>query len=173
MKVALIKTARKLRRNTTDAELMLWLALRNRRLNGHKFKRQVPFGPYVADFLCVEAKLIIEADGGQHAEEIINDLERSRYFESQGYRVLRFWNNEILRNLEGVLETIAAELGESPLTQPSPRRERASCAAVLGESSLSPRGEGEIAATVFPSGEVSSRVPSPLGEKDRMRGSCA
>ncbi|MGO9546264.1 MAG: endonuclease domain-containing protein [Rhodomicrobium sp.] len=114
MKVGLTGTARKLRSETTDAENRLWRALRNRRLSGYKFKRQVPFGPYIADFLCADAKLIVEADGGQHAESVDADRVRTEYFEQGGYRVLRFWNNDVLQNLEGVLETIAGELGDRP-----------------------------------------------------------
>ncbi|MGO9869475.1 MAG: endonuclease domain-containing protein, partial [Rhodomicrobium sp.] len=129
MKVAFTKTARKLRSDATDAESRLWNALRNRQMNGFKFKRQVPFGAYVADFICVEAKLIVEADGGQHAEQMAADNTRTEYFESGGYRVLRFWNNDVLQNLDGVLETIAGVLGiESPHTPPhSPGGEGAGC----------------------------------------------
>jgi very-short-patch-repair endonuclease len=107
----------------------------------------VPFGPYVVDFICIEAKLIVEADGGQHAEEADADRVRTQYFESVGYRVLRFWNNDVLQNLDGVLETIACGLAiKTPSPQPSPQ------------------GESESAA-------ARNIVPSPPGEKDRMRGS--
>jgi very-short-patch-repair endonuclease len=151
MKVTLTGTARKLRSENTDAESRLWHALRNRQLHGFKFKRQVPFGPYVADFVCIEAKLIIEADGGQHSVRVDADNIRAEYFRNDGYRVLRFWNNDVLQNLQGVLETIAGELSiKSPLTP-----------------ALSPRGEG---VDRDPLSEGSSRVPSPLGEKDRLRG---
>src|SRR5579883_863002 len=97
--------ARKLRRNSTDAELRLWHALKNRQLSGFKFRRQAPFGPFIADFLCVDAKLIVEVDGGQHAIQTEQDRERSQYFAANGYRVSRFWNNDVLQNLEGVLMT--------------------------------------------------------------------
>ena len=91
--------------------------LANRHFKGFKFKRQMPFGPYIADLLCVEARLIVEADGGQHAVQEASDRTRTAYLESQGYRVLRFWNNDVLQNLEGVLETIAERWGaKSPLT---------------------------------------------------------
>src|SRR6185437_7190696 len=89
--------ARAMRRTPTDAELRLWRLLRDRRLNGIKFLRQVPIGPYIVDFLCVGAKLIVEADGSQHAE-CNRDKVRDAYLASQGWRVLRFWNNEVLRN---------------------------------------------------------------------------
>jgi very-short-patch-repair endonuclease len=127
MKIELTDTARKLRGNSTDAENHLWRAIRSRQLNGFKFKRQTPFGPYVVDFICIEAKLIVEADGGQHAELAEEDAKRSAYFEAGGYQVLRFWNNEILQNLAGVLETIAGELAKkTPSPQPSPQGERES-----------------------------------------------
>ncbi len=125
MKTGLTRTARKLRSQTTDAESCLWHALRNRQVNGLKFKRQAPFGPYIADFVCIEAGLIVEADGGQHAVQAEADEARTKYFEEGGYRVLRFWNNEVLANLEGVLETIACELVRKPPSpQPSPQGER-------------------------------------------------
>jgi very-short-patch-repair endonuclease len=100
-----VATARKLRRTQTDAEQKLWLRLRGRRLAGLKFRRQVSVVGFIADFLCDEAKLIVEVDGGQHAD---NEQDRSRTAElnAAGFEVLRFWNNEILQNLDGVLERI-------------------------------------------------------------------
>jgi very-short-patch-repair endonuclease len=102
--------SRALRRNQTGAELKLWLAIRNRRLSAAKFRRQYPIGPYVADFACLEQRLVIEIDGGQHVVSVERDLQRSRYLRSRGFRVLRFWNNETLHNLEAVLCIIAAAL---------------------------------------------------------------
>jgi very-short-patch-repair endonuclease len=99
--------ARTMRGAPTDAELRLWRLLRDRLLNGFKFRRQVPVGSYIVDFLCVGAKLLVEADGSQHAESL-RDKARDAYLESQGWKVLRFWNNEVLQNREGVLETIFA-----------------------------------------------------------------
>ena len=99
--------ARAMRGALTDAELRFWRLLRDRRLSGLKFRRQVPVGPYIVDFLCVGAKLIIEADGLQHAETR-RDNVRDAYRASQGWKVLRFWNNEVFLNREGVLETILA-----------------------------------------------------------------
>lgn len=90
----------------TDAEQLLWQHLRSRQLNGLKFRRQATVGPYIADFLCVEARIIVEADGGQHSET--RDFVRTQFLLSRGFRVLRFWNHDILENLEGVLTTIAA-----------------------------------------------------------------
>src|SRR5580693_269023 len=99
--------ARAMRGAPTDSELRLWRLLRDRRLNGIKFRRQVPVGPYIVDFLCVGAKLIVEADGSQHAESV-RDNVRDGYLANQGWKVLRFWNNEVLQNREGVLDTIYA-----------------------------------------------------------------
>ncbi len=103
--------ARQLRAGQTDAERRLWAALRDRRLIGYKFRRQRPIGPFIVDFVCIERKLIVEADGGQHAD---NDRDDSRtvWLEKRGWRVIRFWNNEILTNTNGVIETIAAALAE-------------------------------------------------------------
>ena len=98
--------ARRLRRNATDVEGALWQRLRNRQIEGAKFRRQVPIGRYVADFTCVEARLVIELDGGQHAERIQADQERTTVIEANGYAVLRFWNSDVTDNLEGVLEEI-------------------------------------------------------------------
>jgi len=106
--------ARALRGAMTDAEQRLWYHLRNRRLGGYKFRRQVTFGPYVADFACVAARLIVEVDGGQHANRTVEDATRTQYLEQQGYRVVRFWNNEVLGNIEGVLERLIAVLTLTP-----------------------------------------------------------
>ncbi len=96
----------------------MWLALRDRRLDGWKFRRQASIGPYVVDFLCVETRLVVELDGGQHTAEI--DAIRTGFIQAQGFRVVRFWNNDVLNNLEGVLSVLLAEVRAGPLTQPSP-----------------------------------------------------
>ena len=101
-----VSIARKLRSNQTDSELKLWLQLRGRRLAGLKFRRQVPIAGFIADFLCEEAKLIVEVDGGQHAEPSRSDMERTRIMQDAGFSVLRFWNNEVLANIDGVLQRI-------------------------------------------------------------------
>jgi very-short-patch-repair endonuclease len=101
-----VAIARKLRSDQTDAESKLWLKLRGRCLDGLKFRRQVPIAGYVADFLCEEAKLIVEVDGSQHAEKAQRDLERTKVLNDAGYEVLRFWNNEVLENMRGVLERV-------------------------------------------------------------------
>ena len=111
--VATPGNARALRRNMTDAEQKLWRALRAGQLAGCKFRRQVPVGPYCADFLCYEARLVIEVDGGQHAD-LRSDRVRDRWFAENGFRVLRFWNNDVLSNLEGVLTTVLDAVRESP-----------------------------------------------------------
>ena len=100
--------ARKLRRTSTDAEIRLWYYLRGGRLEGTKFIRQFPIGPYVADFACRDARLAIELDGSQHNEVL--DAPRTRVIEAFGYRIIRFWNNDVLANTEGVIEAILQEL---------------------------------------------------------------
>ncbi len=103
--------ARNLRRNQTDAETRLWRLLRAKRLAGVKFKRQVPVGPYVADFACVQQRLIIELDGSQHLDSDY-DRVRTQYLDERGWRVLRFWNSDLSQNREGVLTVIADALGK-------------------------------------------------------------
>jgi len=102
--------SRQLRRNLTEAEQALWRHLRLRQLDGHKFRRQQPIGPYIVDLVCLERRLIIELDGGQHSSQIISDAERSAWLETQGFRVLRFWNHEVLQNIEAVKERIREAL---------------------------------------------------------------
>ena len=97
----------------TDAETCLWRHLRAHRLDGQKFKRQQPIGNYIVDFVCFEAKLIVEVDGGQH-NECVADTRRDEWLKSQGFAVLRFWNNEVLQNIEGVLTRILEALPPSP-----------------------------------------------------------
>ena len=106
------ETARKLRAAQTDAETRLWFHLRGRRFAGRKFRRQVPVGPYIVDFICLREGLVIEVDGGQHAERVHEDARRTTYLESHGLRVLRFWNNDVLGNMEGVLLTIRGSLSK-------------------------------------------------------------
>ena len=101
--------AKTLRGKATDAERKLWSILRAGRLDGRKFKRQVPLDGYILDFVCFEARLIVEADGSQHSESV-RDQIRDRHFEAAGYRTLRFWNNDILANPDGVARMIAEAL---------------------------------------------------------------
>ena len=102
--------ARQLRARQTEAERKLWFLLRDRRLNGAKFRRQVPIGKYIADFVCQEEKLIVELDGGQHADQVAYDTARTEWLAGVGYRALRIWNNDLTENEEGVLTAILNEL---------------------------------------------------------------
>jgi very-short-patch-repair endonuclease len=116
--------ARYLRRSATDAERALWAKLRNRQLEGLKFRRQYPLGPYTVDFVCFARQLVIEVDGGQHAAAAEQDERRTRWLRERGYMVLRFWNNEVLGNMQGVLARISESLGLPPHPGPLPLRER-------------------------------------------------
>ena len=109
----------------TDAERLLWQHLRNRQLGEYKFRRQRPIGPYIVDFVCLEKKLVIEVDGGQHAGQMELDSKRSDYLKEKGYRVMRFWNNEVLKETESVLTVVLSTLeGTSPpTTPPTPTRD--------------------------------------------------
>ena len=102
--------ARALRRDQTDAERKLWAMLSNRQVDGFKFRRQVAIDRYFADFACVDAKLVVELDGGQHADQAEYDAERTRVLEACGWRVVRFWNHDVLLESEGVADTILAAL---------------------------------------------------------------
>ncbi|MEO6013191.1 MAG: endonuclease domain-containing protein [Devosia sp.] len=125
--------AKTLRRNQTDAEQRMWRLLRDRRLDGFKFRRQVPVGPYIADFLCFDARLIVELDGSQHADSR-RDKVRDRWLMDDGYRVLRIWNNELSGNRSGVLESVwsALQASKTPSSVSAAR------------SRLLPRGEKEV-----------------------------
>ena len=111
--------SRALRRSTTDAEKALWRALKHIPVYGSHFRRQVPIGSYVADFACLKARLLIELDGGHHSQDDIaaRDEARTRWLESEGYRVVRFWNTELSENMNGVLDTIYAALYGSPQSE--------------------------------------------------------
>ncbi|WP_374649969.1 endonuclease domain-containing protein [Dongia sp.] len=114
-----VTTARRLRRDMTGAEKRLWAKLRDHQLEDAHFRRQFPVGPYVADFCCRQAKLIVEVDGSQHADTARDDA-RTAYLQTLGYRVLRFWNNDVLTNIEGVVETIRESLRLHPHPDPPP-----------------------------------------------------
>jgi len=106
--------AQKLRSDATDAERRLWQHLSRRQLGGFKFSRQIPVGPYICDFLCRQRGLVIELDGGQHAEQSARDARRTAFLERQGLTVLRFWNTDVLQNAEGVLQVILSTLEQLP-----------------------------------------------------------
>ena len=134
--------ARKLRRDTTDAERLLWRHLRDRRLGGCKFRRQLEIEPYIVDFACLESKLIVEADGGQHTDQEKEDAARTEHLERLGYRILRFWNHEILNDIESVLDRILGCLKKSPHPIPLPEGE----------------GEGSARGTVADSSSGSRKI---------------
>ena len=143
--------ARELRADPTDAERKLWRALSARKVAGARFNRQVPIGPYICDFVSRGLKLVIEVDGGQHTAEI--DAKRTRYLETQGFRVTRFWNNDVLGNLEGVVDAIVRTVADLPSPGPSREREGSSVEAPPTAISLPASREG--------SGEGLSPPPNP------------
>jgi very-short-patch-repair endonuclease len=114
--------ARHLRKNMTDTERFVWARIRYRQLGGFRFRRQAPIGPYVADFVCFEAKLVLELDGGQHAARVEADAERTRWLESQGFRVFRVWNFEVSDDWDAVAEAIGRLLAESEDPPPAASR---------------------------------------------------
>jgi very-short-patch-repair endonuclease len=155
-------TARRLRANQTDVEKRLWSRLRNRGLLGLKFRRQVPLGDFVADFVCADHALVIELDGGQHASSEARDDPRTAWLESRGWRVIRFWNNEINENLEGVLLVIAEACGIA-LDDPHPAPPRRPHPGPL------PQGEGEVRCALRKN-PVRSRRMLSRGYAPRERG---
>ena len=113
--------ARILRKNTTDAEQKLWSKIRKRQMDGFKFRRQCPLGPYVVDFACYEKKLVVELDGGQHAYREMEDAKRTESLLAIGFRVLRFWNHQVFESLDAVLQDIFAALTSTPHPSPPPQ----------------------------------------------------
>ncbi|MGH8454512.1 MAG: endonuclease domain-containing protein [Nevskiales bacterium] len=151
---------RTLRRNQTEAEIPLWYHLRNRRLAGAKFRRHFPIGPYVADFICLERSLIVEADGGQHAEQISKDRIRTRYLKSRDYRILRFWNHAVLQDIEAVLLCIARAL-----TPALSQRERELSSARPRPHCQREKGSGRASSPPLPLGEGRGEGLSSRNEK--------
>jgi very-short-patch-repair endonuclease len=113
--------ARQLRQNATDAERLLWRKLRFWQIDGLKFRRQQPLGQYIVDFVCLEKRLVIEVDGGQHAENANYDTQRDDWLRDQGFAVLRFWNHDVLKNITDVTERIFQTLQSTPYLNPSPQ----------------------------------------------------
>ena len=122
LRIAETRRARELRRDAPGAERVVWRHLRNRQLGGWKFARQEPVGPYFADFACREARLIVEIDGATHStgEELASDARRTAFLVEQGYRVMRFSNESVFEQIEGVLEEIFGVLGERAAAHPGP-----------------------------------------------------
>ena len=114
--------ARTLRSNMTDAERYLWKHLRQRQIAGYRFRRQMPIGSYIVDFVCLESRLIVEIDGGQRQEQQVYDARRDQWLVEQGFQVLRFWNNEVLNHTEGVLMRIFEVLEKIPPPPALPRK---------------------------------------------------
>jgi very-short-patch-repair endonuclease len=154
-----VERARRLRKAGTDVENRLWYVLRNRNLNGLKFVRQAPVGPYFVDFLCAEAGLIVELDGGQHAEST-TDVTRTAFLNREGYSVLRFWNNDVNSNRDAVLQAIL----DTVAGHPSPDLR-------FAQAILSPTGRGtrgaRAARAAFAARDLSEApaVPLPVGER--------
>ncbi|HXV82037.1 MAG TPA: DUF559 domain-containing protein [Candidatus Binatia bacterium] len=115
------KRARELRKNPTDAERVLWSQLRFWQIAGCKFRRQQPLGRYIVDFVCLEKRLVIEVDGGQHAKQATLDAERDKWLRDEGFVVLRFWNNDVLKNIDAVKEQVYKTLESTPYLNPSPQ----------------------------------------------------
>jgi len=115
-----VNIARNLRKSCTEAEKHLWRYLRGKQLEGFKFRRQEPIGKYIVDFVNFERKIVIELDGGQHATEKVEDEERDKWLKGQGFEILRFWDNEVFKNIEGILEVIRRRLLLPPHPDPLP-----------------------------------------------------
>lgn len=145
--------ARSLRRNETEAEKRLWNLLRNRSIAGLKFVRQHPVGPFFADFVCREHMLVVEVDGSQHADAA-SDVARTAFLNARGYAVLRFWNNEVLAELDGVAAMLVAAVDGS-LTSPSPGQRYA-------PATLSPEGQGSKGASAATTRQRSYRLTVDL-----------
>ena len=128
--------AKRLRTEMTDAERRLWYLLRAHRFSGYKFKRQVPIGRYVLDFVCFDRKVVVEADGGQHADSS-TDRSRDEWLQGQGFRILRFWNNDVLKNTQAVMEVISNALETSGAKSPSPGSLRSPPSPTRGEGNRS------------------------------------
>ena len=134
---ALKTKSRALRSNSTDAERLLWLHLRRRQLAGFRFRRQHPIGDFIADFVCLERSLVVEVDGGQHQTNGAYDTRRSEQMGKSGFRVVRFWNNQVFQELDAVKETILKELG-GPHPNPPPTQGRRTTKGTLPKGKVGP-----------------------------------
>jgi len=143
IKANLNQLAKNLRINQTDAEKILWKLLKSKQLDNTKFRRQQPIGNYIVDFVSLDKKLVIELDGGQHAEDENKDQKRDRWLISQGFKVLRFWNNDVLQNIEGVLESIMEKISPSPSPSPQGRGEEKLSSSTLTDTS-GPQERGNV-----------------------------
>jgi very-short-patch-repair endonuclease len=155
----LLKHAKALRKDMTDAERRLWYHLRGHRFEGAKFKRQKPTGPFIVDFVCLESRLVIELDGGQHADDVAYDQRRDAWLAANGYRVLRLWNNEVMQNLPGVLERIRESLVTTDAPSPPaplPQAGEGSKSAALGEGS---KGDASAGFSPLPCAGEGGRRP--------------
>lgn len=159
--------ARELRVNATDAERRLWRYLSNKQVADTRFTRQFPIGPYICDFVARTPRLVIEVDGGQHADDPA-DARRTFYLENQGYRVLRFWNNDVLQTTEGVIQQITRVLADTPSPGPSRTLEAGADAARQAADAEGRRGEDYAAAWLERRGWaiLDRRVKTPAGEVD-------
>lgn len=148
---SIVATARKLRRSATDVERKLWHRIRDKQIEDFRFRRQRPIGKFIVDFICIDARLIVELDGGQHAENALGDSKRTEFLESLGYKVVRFWNNEVIENMEGVLERLREELLTTRLLTPPSAlplagegTDRASASVGAGTNAPSPATRGKV-----------------------------
>jgi very-short-patch-repair endonuclease len=147
--------SKNLRKNQTKAEIKIWRYLKNRALAGYKFRRQCPIGPYIVDFVCFERMVVLEIDGGQHADQTHRDARRTEYLKSRGFKVIRFWNNEVLGDTDSVLSVIQATLINSPSSPAIPAGVREYPAHPFGGADVHrtsattpshlPKGEGSMA----------------------------
>ena len=156
---------RKLRKEQTDTEMKLWNVLRNRELSGFKFRRQHEIGPYVVDFCCSEKKFIIEVDGGHHMEQISKDQQRTDYLNQLGYQVLRFWDHEVLEELDSVLESIRIHLMNDPHPNPVRMARGGSNRRPIAAQRSRPLPKRERESFNF-----FSLFPLPSGERIKVRG---
>jgi very-short-patch-repair endonuclease len=147
--------ARQLRGAMSDAESALWRRLRRRQLMDWRFRRQVPIGPYIADFACLEKNLVTEVDGGQH--NALVDADRTVYFEARGFTLLRFWNNDVLGNVEGVCEMILGHLGDTRAPIPAFPRRRGKEPSIRALPRRRGRETGDEQAACVPYAAVSRR----------------